>query len=132
MVLENDGELSIPTITAAPPKDNQQNTEQTEVVCHYCKKPGHVIRDFRRRMRKEKEQRNDLSIQNTKPSTSKSFAPCPHCQRRNHHPENFWSGPNAANRPKRFKQEYPADNQNDGQNQGTLTHTGPTSILKNH
>ena len=40
--LENDGEQTIPTMTAVPPNDNQQNTEQTEVVCQYCKKPGHV------------------------------------------------------------------------------------------
>ena len=58
-------------------------------------------------------------------------APCPHCQRTNHPPEQCWSGPNGANRPKRFKQEYPADNRNDGQNQGNLTHSGPSSILKN-
>ena len=43
--LENDGELTIPTMTAVPPKENQQNTEQTKVTFHYCKKPGHVIRD---------------------------------------------------------------------------------------
>ena len=82
-------------------------------------------------MRREQEQRNDSSIQNTKPSTSQSFAPCPHCQRTNHLPEKCWSAPNAANRPKRFKQEYPIDNRNDGQEQGNLTHAGPSSILKN-
>ena len=41
--LENDGELTTPTMTAVPSNDNQQNTEQTKVVCHYCKRPGHVI-----------------------------------------------------------------------------------------
>ena len=41
--LENDGELTIPTMTAVPLNDNQQNTEQTKAICHYCKKPGHVI-----------------------------------------------------------------------------------------
>ena len=82
-------------------------------------------------MRKEQEQRNDPSDQNMKPSTSKSFAPCPHCQRTNHPPEKYWSGPNAANRPKRFKQEYPTDNRNDGQKHGNLTHSVPSSILKN-
>ena len=95
--LENNGELTIPTLTAVPPNDNQQNTEQTKVVCHYCKKPGHVIRDCRKTMRKEQDQRNDPSNQNTKPSTSKSFPPCSHCQRTNHPPEKSWSGPNAAN-----------------------------------
>ena len=129
--LENDGELTIPTMTAVPPKENQQNTEQTKVTFHYCKKPGHVIRDCRKRMRKEQEQRNDPPNQNIKPSTSKSFAPFPHCQRTNHLPEKRWSGPNAASNPKRFKQGYPADNRNDGQEQGNLTHPGPSSTLKN-
>ena len=129
--LENDGELTIPTMIAIPPNENQQNTEQTKIVCHYCKKPGHVVRDCRKRIRKEQKQRNDPSIQNMKPSTSKSFAPCPHCQRTNHPPEKCWSGPNAANRPKRFKQEYPVDNRNDGPDQGNLTHSGPLSFLKN-
>ena len=98
--LENDGELTIPTMTAVPPNDSQQNTEQTKVVCHYSKKPGHVNRDCRKRMRKEQEQRNDPSNQTIKPSKSKSFPPSPHCQRTNHPPEKCWSGPNAANRPK--------------------------------
>ena len=129
--LENDGELTIPTMIAVPPNENQQNTEQTKIVCHYCKKPGHAVRDCRKRMRKEQEQRNGPFIQNMKPSTSKSFAPCPHCQRTNHPPEKCWSGPNAANRPKRFKQEYPVDNRNDGPDQGNLTHSGPLSFLKN-
>ena len=127
--LKNDGELTIPTMTAAPPNDNQQNTEQTKMLCHYCKKSGHVIRD--KRMRKEQEHRNDPSIQNTKHSTTKWFPPCPHCQRTNHPTEKRWSGTNAANRPKRFKQEYPVDNENDRQEQGNLTRSGPSSILKN-
>ena len=129
--LENDGELTIPTLTAVPPNDNQQNTDQTKVVCHYCKKPGHVIRDCRKRMRKDQEQRNDTSNQNIRPSSFKSFPPCPHCQRTNHPPEKCWSSPNAANRPKRFKQEYHPENRKDGQEQGNLTHSGPSSLLKN-
>ena len=129
--LENDGELTIPTMIAIPPNENQQNTEQTKIVYHYCKKPGHVVRDCRKRIRKEQKQRNDPFIQNMKPSTSKSFAPYPHCQRTNHPPEKCWSGPNAANRHKRFKQEYPVDNRNDGPDQGNLTHSGHLSFLKN-
>ena len=65
--LKNDGELTIPTMTAVPPNDNQKNTEETKNVCYYCKKPGHVIRECRKRMEKEQEQRNGPSIQNTKP-----------------------------------------------------------------
>ena len=61
-------------------------------------------------MKKEQEQRNDPSIQNTKPSTSKPFAPCPHCQRTNHPPENRWSDSNGAKRPKRFNQDKLAEN----------------------
>ena len=98
---------------------------------HYCKKPGLVIRDRRKKMRKEQEQRNDPSIQNIKPSTSQSFAPCLHCQRTKHPPEKCWSGPNAANRSEWFKKQYPRDNRNDGQEQRNLTHSRPSSILKN-
>ena len=54
--LENDGELTIPKMTAVPPNDNQQNAEQAKIVCHYCEKPSHVIRDCRKRVRKEQEQ----------------------------------------------------------------------------
>ena len=74
-------------MTAVPPNDNQQNTEQAKILCHFCKKSGQVIRDCRKRMRKEQEQRNDPSNQNMKPSTFKSFAPYPHCRRTNHPPE---------------------------------------------
>ena len=53
--LEDDRGLTIPTMTAVPPNDNEQNIEQNEIVCHCCEKPGHVIRDCRRKMRKEQE-----------------------------------------------------------------------------
>ena len=129
--LVDDGELTIHKRTAVPPNDNQQKTEQTKVICHYCKKPGHIIRECRKRMRKEQEQRNDPPNQNIKPSTSKSFPPCPHCQWTNHPLEKCWSGPNEANRPKRFKQEHHPENRNDGQEQGNLTHSGPSSITEN-
>ena len=59
--LENDGELTIPTMTTVPLNDNQQNTEQTKVVCHYCRKPGHVIRECSKWIRKEQEQRKEPS-----------------------------------------------------------------------
>ena len=82
-------------------------------------------------MGKEQEQRIDPPNQNIKPSTTKSFPPCPHCQRTNQLPERCWSGPNAANRFERFKQKYHPENRTDGQEQGNLTHSGPSSILEN-
>ena len=109
----------------------KQNTEQTKKVCRYCKKAGHVIGDCRKRIKKEQEQRNDPSIPNMKQPTSKSFAPCLHCQRTNPPPEKCWSRPSAANRPKGSKQYHPADNQKGGQKRGNLTLTGASSILKN-
>ena len=118
-------------MTAIPPKDKQQNTEQAKNLCQYCKKPGHVIRDCRKRMRKKQEQRNDPSIQNTKPWTSELFAPCLHSHWINHPPETYWSDPNTAKRPKRFKQEFIANSGNDGQDQGNRTQAGPSSIVKN-
>ena len=129
--LENDGELTIPTRTAVPPNDNQQYLEQTVIVCHYSEKPSHVIRDCRKRMKNEQGQTYDTSIPNTKPSTSESIAPSPHCQRTNHPPEKCWSGPNTAKRPKRFEQDNPGNNRNDGQEQGNLTHPGHLSIFIN-
>ena len=117
---------------------NDSRTPKLQSTNHWASKNAIIVKNqatlsetCRKRMRKEQEQGNDLSIQNTKPSTSKPFSPCPHCQRTNHPPEKCWSGPKAANRPKRFKQEYPADNRNDGQVQGSLTYAGPSSILKN-
>ena len=62
--LDNDGVLTISTMTEVPPKENHQNTEKTKIVCQ-----------FRKKVRKEQGQRKEPSIQNTKPSTSKSFSP---------------------------------------------------------
>ena len=122
--LEYDGELTMPTMTATPSNYHHQNTEQTKTVYHCCKKPGHFFRGFRRTIKKEQQQRNDPSTQNMKSSTPKSFAPGLHCQRTNHPPQKSWSGPNAGNRLKRLKQDHPADNQNDGHEQGNLTYPG--------
>ena len=83
-------------------------------------------------MKTEQEQRIDPSIQNPKLLTSRLFEPYPQCQQANHPPEKCWSGPNAASNPKPFKQDDPADNRNEGREQGNLTHSGPISLLKNH
>ena len=65
--LENDGELTIPKMTAVSPNDNQQNTEQTKTVCHFCEKPGHCIRNCRKK--DEKGTRAKKKSLNTKHET---------------------------------------------------------------
>ena len=54
---ENVGDVTIPTTTAVPPNDNQQNTEQTKVVCHYCKNQAtlleSVVKGWKRNRSKE-------------------------------------------------------------------------------
>ena len=70
----------MPTMTAVPPTDIQQNTETTKIVCHYCKKTRPRYPRLSKNMIKEHEQRNGPSIQNKKPSKSESFASCPYCQ----------------------------------------------------
>ena len=42
--LENDGELTIPTMKAVPSNDNQQVAEQSKTVGYFCEKAGHVFR----------------------------------------------------------------------------------------
>ena len=66
-----------------------------------------------------------------KPSTSKAFAPCLHWQRTSQPPGKCCSGPNAVNRPKRFKQYQPAESTKKGQEQDDLTHSKPISIIEN-
>ena len=57
--MENNGELSILVMIAVPPKDNPQESEQTKIVCHYYKEPGHVTRDCRKGMKKKQDQRKE-------------------------------------------------------------------------
>ena len=49
-------------MTAVPPNVKQQNNEKAKIACPYSKKPGHVIRDCRKWMRNEQEQRTGPSI----------------------------------------------------------------------
>ena len=62
--LENDGKLSKPTMTATAPNGNPQLNILKKFAIT-VKKPGHVlrdIRDFRKRMKKQQEQTNNLSF----------------------------------------------------------------------
>ena len=64
--LEDEGELTKPTRTAVPPNDIQQNTEQTKIVCQYCKQASQVIRSCRER---KKRNRNKEKILRSKTRT---------------------------------------------------------------
>ena len=64
--LDDDGELTKPTITTVPLNDNQQITEQTKIVCHYCKKPSHVVIDCREKRKKNRGKEMILRIKKTR------------------------------------------------------------------
>ena len=125
--LENDGEYPLSKKRAAPQRDNSKKIEQPKVVCLYCKNQA-ISLEIRERGTKTE---NDTSLQNVKPSTSKTIASSPKCQRTNHFSKKCWNGLNVTNRPKRFKQDLLTDNLQDGQDQGNSTKTGLTSSLKN-
>ena len=57
--LEADGQLPIPTMATSTSKVNKQTqpqkAEQQQIILRYCKKPGFVIRECRKRIGKEQE-----------------------------------------------------------------------------
>ena len=83
--------------------------------------------DCRKKMKKEQKQKNDSSIQDNKPSASRSFEPCPHCQRTNHPPKNAAVVPMSLMDPNSSKRII----QQTIKIMGTLTHSGAISILQN-
>ena len=60
--LDNDDELSIPTITTIPPNDSSQKLINLRLCANTVKKNGHFIRDCPKWIKKEQEQINDLSL----------------------------------------------------------------------
>ena len=102
-------------MTAASLHNKTEKTEKPKSVCLYCEKPVHFFRDCRKRIKKQQEQRIEPLVQNVRPSTFVTFAPSPHCHRRNIPPANCWNGPNAADRTKDFKQKPPPDITQEGQ-----------------
>ena len=105
--IETDGDLPIPTMSTTRmtliKQTQPQSAEQQQIICRYCKKPGHVIKECRKRIRKEQERQGEK--QSAEKPNAKTYPSCPHCQRTNHTADMCWSGPNAANRPKRYKIE---------------------------
>ena len=59
--LQNDGELSLPTMTAVPPKDKDQTLNNLKSYAITQKKTGHVNKNCRKRMKKGQEQINNPS-----------------------------------------------------------------------
>ena len=68
-------------MTTVPPKKFAQKINQSIIVGHLCKKPGSIVRDCRKRMKKEQEQSKTLPFHNTKVPKSKAFARRPPFQR---------------------------------------------------
>ena len=102
-----------------------------KIVCQCCKKSGHVIKNCRKGMKKGQEQKNVPSINNHGTSDIWIICTLSSLPRTNRLPEKRWSGPNGANRHKQFLENNSADNRIEGQEQGNLTHSRNTSILKN-
>ena len=78
-----------------------------------------------------KEQEQQFEKQTTEKPNSKTYPPCPHCQRSNQTADMCWNGSEAANRPRRFKTETRKDSRDESHKPGTSTQNTPTSILKN-
>ena len=109
----------------------KKNTEQTKIVCHYCKNQATLL---------------EIVEKGWRTNRSKELILRPKAQNLRHLNQlhhvlnaNGWIIPqkkvgaviDAANRPERFKQDHPTDNGTDGQEQWNLTHPGPLSILRN-
>ena len=116
------------TKTAAT--DNKNKPDFPKKSCLYCKKLGHLIKDCRKRIRKEQEQKQDVT-QNVKGFTPKTYSSCPHCQKTNHPPEKCQNGTNAANRPPSSERHPPSSDNQENPMEGTSTQKTPPSIFKN-
>ena len=49
LVGRNSGELETQQYRNSSPRGNPRGTNSGGVVCYYCHKPGHVIRDYKKR-----------------------------------------------------------------------------------
>ena len=63
--METDGELSIPTMATTTTTVNKQTQpQQQQTISRHCKKPGHMLNECRKRIRKEQEQQGEKTAQN--------------------------------------------------------------------
>ena len=130
--LETDGELPTPmmsTTTMTVHKQTQpQSAEQHKIVCRFCKKPAHVMKECRKRIRKEQKLYGEK--QTTKKANAQTFPLCTHYQRTNYRTDLCRNGSNSANTPKRFRTENANHSTEDIHKPGTSTRNAPTPILK--
>ena len=101
---------------------------ETNPECHYCKKPGHVIKDCRKLKKKEEMKGQGGQVTPAKDN----FPPCPTCNKTNHPVERCWKGAGAHLRPKPKPeaQAQNSDNTDDATSTSKMTYK-PQSILKN-
>ena len=93
-----------------------------------CIKPGHVIEERRKSIRKEQERQGEK--QTTKRPNAKTYPPCLHYQKTDHTADMCWKGPNADKRRKRHQIERTKDSKDKNHKPKTSRQSAQTSILK--
>ena len=128
--LEDSDELPITTMSVTQTSGTKNLLSQgmeTNLECHYCKKPGHLIKDCRKLKKKE-----EMKAQGGQATSSQSkYPPCQTCKKTNHSTERCWKGAGAHLRPKP-KADVQSD-QSDTSDEATPVSKPhkPQSILKN-
>ena len=102
--LEEGDDIPVPTMSTAPTATRPgtglfPSGIDPNITCNYCKKPGHVKTDCRKRKRKEEQRRNDGQ------DTKKKYPKCPICDKSNHPAEQCWKGAGAHLKPKNLELE---------------------------
>ena len=127
--LEDSDDLPITTMSVSQTSGQKNLLSQgmeTNLECHYCKKPGHLIKDCRKLKKKE-----EMKAQGGQTTSSQGkYPPCPTCKKTNHPEERCWKGAGAHLRPKP-KQETQSDNSDTSDEQTSSKTHKPQSILKN-
>ena len=69
--------MKITTTTTTQKQTKPQIAEQQQFLCRYCKKPGHVIKEWRKRTRKEEERQGEKK--HSERPNAKTYPHCLHC-----------------------------------------------------
>ena len=99
---EEGDDIPVPTMSTAPTATRPEtglfsSGIDPNITCNYCKEPGHVKADCRKRKRKEEQRRNDGQ------DTKKEYSKCPTCDKTNDPAERCWKGAGAHLKPKNLK-----------------------------